>query len=96
MNNNSRKCPERMRTILQAMERSIDAARRSRMKLPGEEMEPTFQPKPAPAPATSRSVPPDYPLPNQVAAPRLKARPKRLDVPFIDPFQQPSYRSQTG
>lgn len=94
--NNSRKCPERMRTILQAMERSIEAARRSRMNLPDHEpsmTRPASPPKPAPfgqPPAQECTTAPPGELP------RLKARPKRLDTPLINPFQQPTYRSQTG
>jgi hypothetical protein len=94
--NNNRKCPERMRTILQAMERSIDAARRSRMKIsPAEPLMPS--PPPTARPITfGQTVAQELMRGPEQEAPRLKARPKRLDAPLMNPFQQPSYRPEAG
>ena len=60
----SRSAAERVRPILQAMERSIEAARRRRLH----ESQGFTRPGPVPASPTTT---PDAPLP------RLKARPKR-------------------
>jgi hypothetical protein len=76
----SRPAAERVRPILEAMERSIDAARRRRTQ-PG-----TTPATPRPASMADRQSPPNHAQPMR----RLKARPKR--VPAFDA----SYRSQAG
>lgn len=87
---NHRTCAERIRPILQAMERSIDAARRGRVKEPMEaghapRMQPVarqeLQPNPAIAPAHNTAG----------QSGRLKAKPKRIDSSFGSSFQ-PSFR----
>jgi len=65
---NPRSTAERMRPILQAMERSIDSARRRRLH------------EPASAPVT-RQPPPEPRERLAVQSPRQKARPKRAALP---------------
>lgn len=73
---------ERVRPILQAMERSIDAARRRRL----DQDHVTTPPPASPAdPITERQGPP----------PRLKARPKRSN-PSLDPLDDMEIRSQAS
>ena len=93
--NSNRKCSERMRTILQAMERSIDAARRSRMKIPA--VETPHQPQVAAKPATfGQPAAPGFTLAQPSEMPRLKARPKRSEGPMMTSFQPHTYGSQAG
>jgi hypothetical protein len=96
-----RNCAERMRPILQAMEESIDAARNRR----------THQPSPYTAnPIADRVTHPPTLVGaggnharlateghSSDEAPRVKARPKRLDnqIP-MNPFPDSGYRSQAG
>ncbi len=91
-------CSERMRPILQAMERSIDSARSQRVGFP------TVAGNPArvesPRPTLSNLTPVQNPINPQVAddpdTPRLKARPKPLNSPLVNPFERSAYRSQVG
>ncbi|MDY7109563.1 MAG: hypothetical protein SYC29_13095 [Planctomycetota bacterium] len=64
-----RPAAERVRPILQAMERSIDAARRQRLHVTGDEEK---KDEDAPQPAESENRPTNGEPPQ-----RLKARPKR-------------------
>jgi len=95
---NSKSVADRIRPILQAMERSIDSARRSRVKDPVHP--PAAQPAVGlrpPSPQTSNlPVPPKDASPITDGGQRLKARPKRLGSPFISPFDPPTYRSQAS
>jgi hypothetical protein len=79
---------DRIRPILQAMENSINTARRTRVKEP-------VSPAPATPAAPLRGT---QPPPGSSTSPqRLKARPKRLESPFINkPFDQAPYRSQAS
>lgn len=79
---------DRMRPILQAMERSIDQARRNRVKLP--------EPAAVAALPASPVIQPTLESYDDDATPRLKARPKRLPSPFLDGHKQPDYHSQAG
>ena len=91
---------EHIRPILQAMERSIDTARRNRVK------QPTMMPPSSPIgtqPSPATSIPTSSPGPSFGTTPaasetagRLKARPKRLDSPFVTPLVPAPYRSQAG
>ena len=92
-----RPAAERVRHILQAMERSIDSARRQRLHTSGV---PT--PPPTPTPSNQTTFPrPASTLIQQSNAesgsstPRLKARPKRTEG-FVSPFDQPVYRSKSA
>jgi hypothetical protein len=90
-----RPAAERVRHILQAMERSIDTARRQRLHTSGSPAQPV-----AIAPATQTVFPRPASTLAQPSAPnadnqRLKARPKRAET-FASPYDQPVYRSQTG
>jgi hypothetical protein len=85
---------ERMRPILQAMERSIDSARRARVKSP----EPAAA---KPQPPTNEHVPappyrPELSEPVEESLPRLKARPKHFPSPFFAPQKHGDYRSRAG
>ena len=90
-----RPAAERVRHILQAMERSIDSARRQRLHTSS----PAPQPFSAAPPPQAVFPRPAASLPQQPsqngATQRLKARPKRADT-FASPFDQPIYRSQAG
>lgn len=95
-----RNCTERMRQILQAMERSIDAARKSRT---GQNTAPAAPPRYEPPRPAFASASPAIPFaavpataPADQSPPRLKARPKRFDTPLVNPFEKLSYRTQTG
>jgi hypothetical protein len=66
---NPRSTAERMRPILQAMERSIESARRRRLHEPA--IAPVARPQPAPEPKERIAV----------QSPRQKARPKRAAFP---------------
>lgn len=100
----SRSAVERIRPILQAMERSIDSARRQRTQSPGISGTALSRPS-ATASAqglTQATVGQAIPQPQPAAAlaassatGRLKAKPKRLGT-FASPYEQPVYRSQTG
>jgi hypothetical protein len=79
----SRAAAERVRPILQAMERSIDSARRKRLHNPTDA-------DADPAPPVQHSAP----SPNGESAPRMKARPKRPSS-FLNADGSP-YRSQAG
>jgi hypothetical protein len=85
---------DRIRPILQAMDRTIDTLRRSRTNVV-----PTPAPI-SPAPSASKPTPTTAPVAPAAMAPesspRLKARPKRLDSPFMNSFGQPPYRSQAS
>ena len=76
----SRSTAERMRPILQAMERSIDAARRRRLH------ESESPPEPRPVPVDPRQQGND-------ALPRRKARPKR-STPVLRQFDGSEYRAE--
>ncbi len=80
----SRPVAERVRPILNAMERSIDAARRRRLHLDDEPEQAVARPAP---------TPPETPAPCDDDVPRLKARPKR---PSSFPPFDGGYRSQAG
>jgi len=84
---NHKPAAERIRPILEAMERSIDSARRSRMHEPTGASVPQLQQAPV-----QRITPPPTSEPGQ----RLKARPKRLAGPLGSAFDQPTYRSQAS
>jgi len=93
---NKKNCAERMRPILQAMERSIDQARRARTNSnPANDSplrnslaaSPLFTPSPLTTPTTTQM---------DAGPPRLKARPKPLNPPILNAFQQSPYRSQAG
>ena len=81
----SRPAVDRVRPFLAAMERSIDAARRQRLQIPGgRSSETTIPPIAEPAATDPVAAPPT----------RLKARPKR-----VNPFQcygETTIRSQAG
>lgn len=103
--NSKRNCAERMRPILQAMERSIEELRRKRTHQPEPNTPPALTPKPVSAPVTptpSFATPMnDAPTPKRDGdyehpAQRLKAKPKRMDSSFSKPFAPMPYRSQTG
>jgi hypothetical protein len=77
---NSRSTAERIRPILQAMERSIESARRRRLN----QTETPTPPRPVPA----------EPLdPTNEALPRRKARPKR-STPGLRRFGGSEYRAE--
>jgi hypothetical protein len=94
-----RNCTERMRPFLKAMERSIESARRSRTNQSSPVPGYTRPEAPAPPPSISypraessvESSPAGSENPQ-----RLKARPKRADLPLIDPFAQSEYRSRAS
>ncbi|GEM_PF-2894067 len=69
---NSRDTAERMRPILQAMERSIDAARQKRLQN-------------VDGPAQPRPMAVDRPLNGDGEIPRRKARPKRATPQMLHP-----------
>ena len=71
----SRSTAERVRPILQAMERSIDTARRRRLH----ETE-----APAQAPARARPMAVEHPTGMENQIPRRKARPKRATPTLMD------------
>ena len=81
---NDRTCADRVRPFLQAMERSIDAARRRRLS-GGNEPEPMPV---QPAGASPVVTDPD-------SAPRLRARPKRPTYP-VGSQDDARYRTQVG
>jgi hypothetical protein len=101
---------ERIRPILQAMERSIDSARRHRTHKPGTPGIPG-NPGAVPShvsglasnpamtqPTVGKSEPRqagENPADPSAAPARLKAKPKRFGT-FASPYDQPAYRSQTG
>ena len=110
MESSNKSTAERMRTVLQAMERGIDAARRRRVNSP-DTAAPAAVPMPAPtivAPSqhaatqnpiraiTGFSSPVANPAGglNPNGTPKLKAKPKRPS-PFVD-LTPPTYRSQAG
>jgi hypothetical protein len=100
---NHRSVADRMRPILQAMERSIDSARRSRVKdpVPPKASSPEVRVAVSPLPLPAATPPPSptplaLPSENVSAAGRLKAKPKRLNSPFLSPFDRPVYRSQAS
>jgi len=76
----SRSTAERIRPILQAMERSIESARRRRLH------KSESPPEPRPVPVDPREHEGD-------ALPRRKARPKR-STPPISQFDGPAYRAE--
>lgn len=87
---------DRIRPILQTMDRTIDALRRTRTHVapapiiapagPAATMIPAV-----PAPAVIRPA-----IPVAPASTRLKARPKRSESPFLGTFGQDQYRSQAS
>ena len=77
---NSRTTAERMRPILQAMERSIDAARQLRLQ----NVDGPAQPSPMPV---------DQNIPGDGEIPRRKARPKRATPQLFRPGGS-EYRSE--
>lgn len=79
--NNSRSTADRVRPILQAMERSIDQARNRRLHHDDAPM----PPRPVPAPPPVRN--------NDTNAARRKARPKRA-TPMMRPFDGSEYRAE--
>jgi hypothetical protein len=81
-----RPAAERVRPILQAMERSIDAARRRRLHTTGDDGKEENVAKPA----EHETAPP-----NGEPAPRLKARPKRPGS-FSDPDGGESFHSRAS
>ncbi len=76
----SRSTAERIRPILQAMERSIESARHRRLH------ETESPPEPRPVPVDAREHPGD-------ALPRRKARPKR-STPVTRQFDGTEYRAE--
>ena len=82
---NSMPASERVRPILQAMERSISEARQRRLQGSPCEEEPVI---PTPAPIENDDQKTGQP-------PRLKARPKRA-TPFPSSVDGGAYRSQAG
>jgi hypothetical protein len=78
--NNPRSTAERMRPILQAMERSIETARRRRLHEP-------------PSGSITRQPPPEPRERAAVQAPRQKARPKRATASG-HPHQTEDYRAE--
>ncbi len=88
----SRETTERIRPILEAMERSIDSARRKRLHA-------THPASPAPAsipPATTQAVPTnEQPDDSQEPYYRRKARPKRPSG-VLGRFDDPNYRAQAS
>jgi hypothetical protein len=72
----TRHTADRVRPILQAMERSIDAARQQRLRASGRPSQISAEPVPSIAPPASQ-VPAPIDTGSTSAAPRLKARPKR-------------------
>ncbi len=77
---NSRTTAERMRPILEAMERSIDAARQKRLH-------------DVDGPAQPRPLAVDQPKVGDGAIPRRKARPKRATPQLLHPGA-PEYRAK--
>lgn len=76
-----RPAADRIRPIIEAMERSIDSARRKRCQSDGESETPPLQPDDQPKPESSNGSDAgnDVPRPSggDDGPPRLKARPKR-------------------
>ena len=90
MSDDPRNAADRVRHILQAMERSIAAARRRRLN-DGQEPQPTEQAA-APPPV---AVPTNPESRDDQASPRLRARPKRPSNIASD-YDGSTYRSQAG
>ena len=92
-----RNCSERMRPILQAMERSIENARRNRTNQPAEPPRPqTVVPRIASPFVPAPTVPSTSVSATEHPAQRLKARPKRLENPALNSFEQMTYRSRAS
>ena len=86
----SREISEKIRPILEAMERSIDSARRKRLQ--------TAHPaSPAPTIPPTRPASPINEQPSDAQAPyyRQKARPKRPSG-VLGRFDDPNYRAQAS
>lgn len=78
----TRSTAERIRPILQAMERSIETARRRRLN----DGTPQVRPRQAPL---------NEPDPAGTDLPRRKARPKR-STPMVGRFDESGYRAKVG
>ena len=76
----SRSTAERIRPILQAMERSIETARRRRLH-------------DTDRPSAPRPAPPEQRDPGSAENPRRKARPKRA-TPVLRPYDGSEYRAE--
>ena len=88
MSDDPRNAADRVRHILQAMERSIATARRRRLN-DGQDPQSTEQP------ATPSAVPNPPESRTDQSSPRLRARPKRPSN-IVSNFDDPTYRSQAG
>ena len=103
----SRVTADRVRPILQAMERSIDSARRRRLHgsqpqspsqpLPPSQQQapPPYQPQQQPAPALPQEGALHESDLYDESVPRRKARPKRPS-PMMPSYDDPDYRAKAG
>ncbi|MHC5002116.1 MAG: hypothetical protein ACYTJ0_03250 [Planctomycetota bacterium] len=91
MSDDTRNAADRVRHILQAMERSIVTARRRRLNT-GQEQQPDEPSKPAQPPTGTSD---QQQQPAAPATPRLRARPKRPSG-ATSSFDEPPYHSQAG
>jgi hypothetical protein len=88
---------DRIRPILQTMDRTIDALRRTRTHVAPAPIAAPAGPAAALIPRTAApsvirpATPPAAPT-----STRLKARPKRIDSPYLGTFGQDHYRSQAS
>jgi hypothetical protein len=91
--NDSNRAADRVRPFLQAMERSIDAARQRRLNGGLEPTEPAPVMTPTSPPANEPSTEPSTEPSGE--PPRLRARPKRPSYPVFG-RDEPEYRSKAG